>query len=76
LDQRKYEYQIVPDVRRAAATEIFSVDEVVSIDPQNRETMVFEPSTRTGTQPFATRSRRFGWRTGSRLDAGMTMERR
>ena len=40
LDQRKYEYPIVPDVRRPNATEIFSVDEVVSIDPQNRETMV------------------------------------
>ena len=43
LDQRKYEYSIVPDVRRPNATEVFSVDEVVSIDPQNRETMVFEP---------------------------------
>ena len=43
LDQRKYEYPIVPDVRRPNATEIFSVDEVVSIDPQSRETMVFEP---------------------------------
>jgi type VI secretion system protein ImpG len=43
LDQRKYEYSIVPDVRRPNATEIFSVDEVVSIDPQSRETMVFEP---------------------------------
>jgi type VI secretion system protein ImpG len=43
LDQRKYEYPIVPDVRRPNATEVFSVDEVVSIDPQNRETMVFEP---------------------------------
>jgi type VI secretion system protein ImpG len=43
LDQRKYEYSIVPDVRRPNATEVFSVDEVVSIDPQSRETMVFEP---------------------------------
>lgn len=43
LDQRKYEYRIVPDVRRPNATEIFSLDEVVSIDPQNRDTMVFEP---------------------------------
>ena len=43
LDQRKYEYPIVPDVRRPNATEVFSVDEVVSIDPQNRETMMFEP---------------------------------
>jgi type VI secretion system protein ImpG len=43
LDQRKYEYPIVPDIRRVNATEVFSVDEVVSIDPQNRETMAFEP---------------------------------
>ncbi|HYP08471.1 MAG TPA: type VI secretion system baseplate subunit TssF, partial [Bryobacteraceae bacterium] len=43
LDQRKYEYPIIPDVRRPNATEIFSVDEVVSIDPQNRELMTFEP---------------------------------
>ena len=43
LDQRKYEYPITPDVRRPNATEVFSVDEVVSIDPQNRELMTFEP---------------------------------
>ena len=43
LDQRKFEYPIVPDVRRPNATEIFSVDEVVSINPQTRETMRFEP---------------------------------
>jgi type VI secretion system protein ImpG len=43
LDQRKFEYPIVPDARRPNATEIFSVDEVVSINPQTRETMSFEP---------------------------------
>ncbi len=43
LDQRKFEYPIVPDVRRPNATEIFSVDEVVSINPHTRETMHFEP---------------------------------
>jgi type VI secretion system protein ImpG len=43
LDQRKFEYPIVADARRPNATEIFSVDEVVSINPQSRETMVFEP---------------------------------
>jgi type VI secretion system protein ImpG len=43
LDQRKFEYPIVPDVRRANATEIFSVEEVVSINPHTRETMRFEP---------------------------------
>jgi type VI secretion system protein ImpG len=43
LDQRKFEYPIIPDVRRRAATEIFSVDEVVSIDPQTREVQRYEP---------------------------------
>jgi type VI secretion system protein ImpG len=77
LDQRKYEYQIVPDVRRAAATEIFSVDEVVSIDPQNRETMVFEPfysyrhaTIRDKKQTFWLAHRR---RSGRRNDEGTEM---
>ncbi len=43
LDQRRYEYQVVPDVRRPMATEIFSIDEVVSIDPQSNEVQRFEP---------------------------------
>jgi type VI secretion system protein ImpG len=43
LDQRKFEYPITPDVRRPNALEVFSVDEVVSIDPRTQETMRFEP---------------------------------
>ncbi|MBI3682357.1 MAG: type VI secretion system baseplate subunit TssF [Acidobacteria bacterium] len=43
LDQRKYEYQVIPDVRRMNSTEIFSIEEVVSIDPQSREEKGFEP---------------------------------
>lgn len=43
VDQKKYDYPIVPDVRRTQATEVFSVDEVVSINPQNQEVMVFQP---------------------------------
>lgn len=43
LNQRKFEYQIVPDNRRQNETEVFSVDEVVSIDTHTRETMTFEP---------------------------------
>jgi type VI secretion system protein ImpG len=43
LDQKRFEYPIIPDVRRPNATEIFSVDEVVSIDPGSRETMRYEP---------------------------------
>ena len=43
LDQRKYEYPVIPDVRRPHATEVFSVDEVVSINPQSNEVLRFEP---------------------------------
>ncbi|MEO8026504.1 MAG: type VI secretion system baseplate subunit TssF [Bryobacteraceae bacterium] len=43
LDQRKYEYPIVPDIRRPNATEVFSVDSVVSINPQSNDVMQFEP---------------------------------
>lgn len=42
LTQRRSEYPIVPDARRRMATEIFSVDEVVSIDPVTRETTRYD----------------------------------
>ena len=34
---------MIPDVRRPQATEVFSVDEVVSINPQSNEVLHFEP---------------------------------
>jgi type VI secretion system protein ImpG len=43
LEQRKYEYPVVPDVRRPQATEVFSIDEVLSIHPQSNEVLRFEP---------------------------------
>jgi type VI secretion system protein ImpG len=43
LNQHKYEYSIVPDVRRPNAVEVFSVDEVVILNPQTREIITFEP---------------------------------
>jgi type VI secretion system protein ImpG len=43
LSQRKYEYPIVPDVRRPYATEIFSVDEVSCINTATQQTTTFEP---------------------------------
>ncbi len=65
LDQRKYEYAVIPDIRRKSTTEIFSVDEIVSIDSQTRETMQFEPfysyrhsSTRDKKQTFWLANRR------------------
>jgi len=42
LSQRKYEYPIVPDVRRPNAVEVFSVDEVAILNPQTREIINFE----------------------------------
>ena len=35
--------QIVPDVTRQDAMEIFSVDEVVSVDPASHDPIVFDP---------------------------------
>ncbi|HEY2343717.1 MAG TPA: type VI secretion system baseplate subunit TssF [Chthoniobacteraceae bacterium] len=43
LNQRKYEYAIVPDVRRPYSTEIFSVDEVGCINTNTQQTSTFEP---------------------------------
>ena len=43
LDQRKYEYPVTPDVRRQMATEVFSVDDVVSVHPQSANVLHFEP---------------------------------
>ncbi len=43
LDQRKYEYPVTPDVRRPNTVEVFSVDDVVSVSPQSRETINYEP---------------------------------
>jgi type VI secretion system protein ImpG len=43
LEQRRYEYPVIPDIRRPMATEVFSVDEVLSINPQSNEVLNFEP---------------------------------
>jgi type VI secretion system protein ImpG len=43
LNQKKYEYPIIPDVRRPYATEIYSIDEVTCIDTTNQQTTTFEP---------------------------------
>jgi len=43
LNQRKYEYAIVPDVRRPYATEVFSVDDVNSINTTTQQTTPYEP---------------------------------
>jgi type VI secretion system protein ImpG len=43
LNQRKYEYQMAPDVRRPYATEIYSVDEVAGINTDTQQTTIYEP---------------------------------
>jgi type VI secretion system protein ImpG len=43
LDQKKFEYPVIPDVRRPNATEIFSVDDVTAINVQTQETVRFQP---------------------------------
>ncbi len=43
LTQRRSEYPVVPDARRRMATEIFSVEDVVSSDPVSHELTHYEP---------------------------------
>jgi type VI secretion system protein ImpG len=43
LDQQRYEYPVVPDARRTLATEIFSVDQVASLRPQQQEILQYQP---------------------------------
>jgi type VI secretion system protein ImpG len=43
VDQTKYEYPVIPDVRRQAAMEIFSVDGVVGTSARTREVVKYEP---------------------------------
>ena len=43
LNQRKYEYPIIPDVRRTWSTEVFSVDEVSAMNSNNQKITDFEP---------------------------------
>lgn len=43
LDQRRYEYPVIPDIRRGSSVEVFSVDEVVSTTARAREVVKLEP---------------------------------
>ena len=43
LSHQKYEYQIIPDVNRQAATEVYSIDDVISSDPRTNTTREFSP---------------------------------
>ncbi len=43
VDQLRHEYPVIPDVRRRHALEVFSIDEVVSANPQTQEVTTFDP---------------------------------
>jgi type VI secretion system protein ImpG len=43
LEHTKYEYQVIPDVSRRGATEVFSIEDVTSVDPQSDQIFQFEP---------------------------------
>ncbi|HEU0139209.1 MAG TPA: type VI secretion system baseplate subunit TssF [Bryobacteraceae bacterium] len=43
LTQMKPEYDVIPDVRRRTAMEVFSIDEVLSSDPQTGDTVAYDP---------------------------------
>jgi len=43
VDQTRYQYPIVPDARRRQTMEVYSVDEVVSTDPETHQTIAYQP---------------------------------
>ncbi|MER3417072.1 MAG: type VI secretion system baseplate subunit TssF [Gemmataceae bacterium] len=43
LDQRRYEYRIVPDVAHPRGTEVYSIEEVSSVDAGRNVVRVYEP---------------------------------
>jgi len=43
VDQTRYQYPVVPDARRRQTMEVYSVDEVVSIDPETHQTITYQP---------------------------------
>ena len=81
LSHTVFEYPIVPDVSRQDAMEIFSVDEVVSVDPASRDTIQFDPfysyrhaTMRDKKQTFWHGSRRLTTRRNSEaLDVYLTL---
>ncbi|MGH9763917.1 MAG: type VI secretion system baseplate subunit TssF, partial [Blastocatellia bacterium] len=43
LTQQQHEYQVVPDVHRQMATEVYSIDAVRAVDPSRGESREFRP---------------------------------
>jgi type VI secretion system protein ImpG len=64
LEQTRFEYPVVPDRRRRNALEVFSIDEVVTTNPDTRENVAYQPfysshhGRAAGSQTFWHASRR------------------
>jgi type VI secretion system protein ImpG len=43
LDQTRYEYPVIPDLRRRGSMEVFSIEKVFSSNPNTREITDYEP---------------------------------
>jgi type VI secretion system protein ImpG len=43
LTQQQYEYQLVPDVHRQMATEVYSIDSVTSVDASRQQVHSYQP---------------------------------
>ena len=43
LTQKQSEYHVIPDVHRQMATEVYSIDSVVAIDPYLQQSRTFQP---------------------------------
>ncbi len=53
LDQRRYDYDVVPDARRPLAMEVYAIDDVAFEDAASREIRHCEPFYAPGTAPAA-----------------------
>jgi type VI secretion system protein ImpG len=80
LEQKRFEYRIVPDARREEALDIFSIDEVTGVTSGSSETVSYQPffshthSAAAGpTQTFWHSTRKLsGWRTNKASDVYIT----
>lgn len=80
MEQKRYEYRIVPDARREEALDIFSIDSVSGIMSGSSETVAYEPffsyrhaGSDGPAQTFWHSSRRpSGWRTNKAADVYIT----
>ena len=80
MEQKRFEYRIVPDARREESLDIFSVNEVTGVTSGSSETVSYEPffsyrhsGAEGPTRTFWHSSRRpSGWRTSKGADVYIT----